>query len=106
MIANKFQYTQCKTQTTSDLSLPFPDTIYDEDEVLLALAEQLGNFTMLVGGPEYVHCLLVSITMQGDDLIISGDQYFIFPNVLSLPLFVFAPAPTGEPGHRRGDGGA
>lgn len=35
------------------------DTIYDEDEVLLALAEQLGNFTMLVGGPEYVHCLLV-----------------------------------------------
>uniref|UniRef100_A0A8C1S3Y2 Serine/threonine-protein phosphatase 2A 65 kDa regulatory subunit A beta isoform n=1 Tax=Cyprinus carpio TaxID=7962 RepID=A0A8C1S3Y2_CYPCA len=39
--------------------LPFlTDTIYDEDEVLLALAEQLGNFTMLVGGPEYVHCLL------------------------------------------------
>lgn len=36
------------------------DTIYDEDEVLLALAEQLGNFTMLVGGPEYIHCLLVS----------------------------------------------
>uniref|UniRef100_A0A674NNF5 Protein phosphatase 2, regulatory subunit A, beta b n=1 Tax=Takifugu rubripes TaxID=31033 RepID=A0A674NNF5_TAKRU len=39
--------------------LPFlTDTIYDEDEVLLALAEQLGNFTMLVGGPEYIHCLL------------------------------------------------
>uniref|UniRef100_A0AAR2KHS8 TOG domain-containing protein n=1 Tax=Pygocentrus nattereri TaxID=42514 RepID=A0AAR2KHS8_PYGNA len=39
--------------------IPFlTDTIYDEDEVLLALAEQLGNFTMLVGGPEYVHCLL------------------------------------------------
>lgn len=37
------------------------DTIYDEDEVLLALAEQLGNFTMLVGGPEYVHCLLVCL---------------------------------------------
>lgn len=36
----------------------FLDTIYDEDEVLLALAEQLGNFTPLVGGPEYVHCLL------------------------------------------------
>lgn len=35
------------------------DTIYDEDEVLLALAEQLGSFTPLVGGPEYVHCLLV-----------------------------------------------
>ena len=36
------------------------DTIYDEDEVLLALAEQLGQFTPLVGGPEHVHCLLVS----------------------------------------------
>ena len=40
----------------------FSDTIYDEDEVLLALAEQLGNFTPLVGGPEHVHCLLVRIT--------------------------------------------
>lgn len=36
------------------------DTIYDEDEVLLALAEQLGSFTPLVGGNEHVHCLLVS----------------------------------------------
>merc|ERR1711971_359328 len=34
------------------------DTIYDEDEVLLALAEQLGTFTPLVGGKEHVHCLL------------------------------------------------
>ena len=34
------------------------ETIYDEDEVLLALAEQLGQFTALVGGPDYVHCLL------------------------------------------------
>ncbi|WAR05502.1 2AAA-like protein [Mya arenaria] len=39
--------------------IPFlTDTIYDEDEVLLALAEQLGQFTPLVGGPDYVHCLL------------------------------------------------
>lgn len=36
-----------------------PDTIYDEDEVLLALAEQLGSFTALVGGPDFVYCLLV-----------------------------------------------
>jgi len=35
------------------------DTIYDEDEVLLALAEQLGTFTPFVGGPEHVHTLLV-----------------------------------------------
>lgn len=39
--------------------IPFlTDTIYDEDEVLLALAEQLGTFTPLVGGAEHVHCLL------------------------------------------------
>ncbi len=37
----------------------FLDTIYDEDEVLLALAEQLGTFTQLVGGDSYVHVLLV-----------------------------------------------
>ncbi|CAH1263810.1 serine/threonine-protein phosphatase 2A 65 kDa regulatory subunit A alpha isoform-like isoform X2 [Branchiostoma lanceolatum] len=45
-------------RTRSEL-IPFlTDTIYDEDEVLLALAEQLGNFTPLVGGEEHVHCLL------------------------------------------------
>ena len=39
----------------------YPDTIYDEDEVLLALAEQLGTFTPFVGGPEHVHTLLVNL---------------------------------------------
>lgn len=39
----------------------FVDIIYDEDEVLLVLVEQLGNFIFLVGGSEYVYCLLVSI---------------------------------------------
>uniref|UniRef100_A0A2P2HWT8 Protein phosphatase PP2A regulatory subunit A n=1 Tax=Hirondellea gigas TaxID=1518452 RepID=A0A2P2HWT8_9CRUS len=39
--------------------IPFlTDTIYDEDEVLLALAEQLGTFSTLVGGPEHVYVLL------------------------------------------------
>jgi len=48
-------------RTRSEL-IPFlADTIYDEDEVLLALAEQLGNFTPLVGGPEFVHCLLAPL---------------------------------------------
>uniref|UniRef100_A0A915KFZ4 Uncharacterized protein n=1 Tax=Romanomermis culicivorax TaxID=13658 RepID=A0A915KFZ4_ROMCU len=48
-------------RTRSEL-IPFlTDTIYDEDEVLLALAEQLGNFTPLVGGPEHVHCLLAPL---------------------------------------------
>jgi serine/threonine-protein phosphatase 2A regulatory subunit A len=39
--------------------IPFlTDTIYDEDEVLLALAEQLGQFTQLVGGQEFTFVLL------------------------------------------------
>lgn len=51
-------------RTRSEL-IPFlTETIYDEDEVLLALAEQLGTFTPLVGGPEYVHCLLVMINIS------------------------------------------
>ena len=37
------------------------DTIYDEDEVLLALAEQLGTFTPLVGGPDHAHILLTPL---------------------------------------------
>ncbi|KAI6205334.1 Serine/threonine-protein phosphatase 2A 65 kDa regulatory subunit A alpha isoform [Aphelenchoides besseyi] len=45
-------------RTRKELIQFLTDTIYDEDEVLLALAEQLGNFVPLVGGPEYVHCLL------------------------------------------------
>lgn len=48
-------------ERTRNELIPFlTDTIYDEDEVLLALAEQLGQFTPLVGGSEYVHVLLVS----------------------------------------------
>lgn len=47
------------TERTRLELIPFlTDTVYDEDEVLLALAEQLGQFTPLVGGPEYVHCLI------------------------------------------------
>ncbi|KAI6660968.1 Serine/threonine-protein phosphatase 2A 65 kDa regulatory subunit A beta isoform [Oopsacas minuta] len=44
--------------------IPFlTDTIDDEDEVLHALAEQLGDkgFIHLVGGQEYAHCLLAPL---------------------------------------------
>lgn len=34
------------------------ESVEDEDEVLTALSEELGNFVELVGGPEYGHCLL------------------------------------------------
>ena len=33
----------------------------DDDEVLLAMAEELGNFVPYVGGPEYAHTLLVPL---------------------------------------------
>lgn len=36
----------------------FLDSVEDEDEVLTALSEELGNFTEYVGGPEYAHVLL------------------------------------------------
>lgn len=46
-------------ERTRDELIPFlTDTIYDEDEVLLALAEKLGEFVPLVGGPAHAHTLL------------------------------------------------
>ena len=41
--------------------LPHSDTLDDDDEVLWALAEQLGDkdFVVFVGGAEYAHTLLV-----------------------------------------------
>ena len=35
-----------------------PESIDDEDEVLLALADELGNFVDFVGGPAFAHILL------------------------------------------------
>lgn len=34
------------------------ESVEDEDEVLTALAEELGSFIEYVGGPEYGHVLL------------------------------------------------
>ena len=36
----------------------FTESIEDEDEVLTALGDELGNFVEYVGGPEYAHTLL------------------------------------------------
>jgi len=49
-------------RTRSEL-LPFltNECIDDEDEVLLALAEELGGFTEFVGGPDEAKCLLVPL---------------------------------------------
>jgi len=39
----------------------FADSVDDDDEVILVLAEQLGKFVGLVGGPEFAHVLLVPL---------------------------------------------
>ncbi len=45
-------------RTRSEL-IPFlTENNDDEDEVLLAMAEQLGSFVPYVGGPSFAHCLL------------------------------------------------
>lgn len=49
-------------ERTRDELLPFiSETVYDEDEVLLALAEQLGEMVPEVGGAEYAYTLLESL---------------------------------------------
>ncbi|CEJ54290.1 Putative Protein phosphatase 2 (Formerly 2A), regulatory subunit A [Penicillium brasilianum] len=46
-------------ERTRDELIPFlDDSVEDEDEVLTALSEELGNFTEYVGGPEHAHVLL------------------------------------------------
>jgi hypothetical protein len=37
------------------------ESVEDEDEVLTALSEELGNFVEYVGGPEYGHVLLAPL---------------------------------------------
>ncbi|KAJ3131992.1 hypothetical protein HK100_005820 [Physocladia obscura] len=47
---------------TRDELIPFLDeSIDDEDEVLLALAEELGSFVEFVGGPPFAHLLLTPL---------------------------------------------
>ncbi|PGH17344.1 hypothetical protein AJ79_01228 [Helicocarpus griseus UAMH5409] len=46
-------------ERTREELIPFlDDSIEDEDEVLTALSEEMGNFVEYVGGPEHAHILL------------------------------------------------
>lgn len=47
----------CSFHTTS-LIQKNTESVEDEDEVLVALSEELGNFIEYVGGPQYGHVLL------------------------------------------------
>ena len=59
-------YTHDTYTYTCTLPLTHTDTLDDDDEVLWALAEQLGDkdFVVFVGGPDYAHTLLVSQLIQ------------------------------------------
>jgi len=49
-------------QRTRDELVPFlQENTDDEDEVLQALAEELGGFVSHVGGAEHAHCLLAPL---------------------------------------------
>ncbi|KAL7676879.1 hypothetical protein ACOME3_003127 [Neoechinorhynchus agilis] len=45
-------------RTRAELMPFLSDSVYDDDEVLLILAEQLAKFVPYVGGEEFVHVLL------------------------------------------------
>lgn len=51
---------------------PDADSIDDEDEVMLVLAEELGKFTDYIGGPEYILILLPALenmAMQEESVV-------------------------------------
>lgn len=48
----------CNNRLAPPSNLTVIDSVEDEDEVLTALSEELGNFTEYVGGPEHGHVLL------------------------------------------------
>lgn len=56
--------------------IPFlTDNCDDEDEVLLAMAEELGTFVPLVGGPSYAYILLMPLeTLATVDETVVRDQ--------------------------------
>ncbi|KAJ5740423.1 hypothetical protein N7493_000295 [Penicillium malachiteum] len=49
-------------ERTREELIPFlDDSVEDEDEVLTALGEELGNFTEYVGGPEHAHVIIAPL---------------------------------------------
>ena len=63
------------------------DTLDDDDEVLWALAEQLGDkdFVVFVGGPEYAHTLLVSQSVRNLASYICQKDTHITTRSMNIP---------------------
>lgn len=51
-------YYQRTVENGSHLTFPGAESVEDEDEVLVALSEELGSFIEYVGGPQWGHVLL------------------------------------------------
>lgn len=47
------------------LNLKILETVFDEEEVSIALADQLGNFLQYIGGPDHVASLLPPLEHLG-----------------------------------------
>jgi serine/threonine-protein phosphatase 2A regulatory subunit A len=58
------------------------ESVEDEDEVLVALSEELGNFVEYVGGPDYGHVLLSPL-----ENLAAIEEPVVRDKVRSLPLF-------------------
>lgn len=54
--APALQLPVCPPLSLSDICTP--ESVEDEDEVLVALSEELGSFTEYVGGPQWAHVIL------------------------------------------------
>ncbi len=54
------------------------ESVDDEDEVLLAIADELGNFTDLVGGPGHAHILFGPLaTLAAVEETLVRDKVFL-----------------------------
>ena len=64
--------------------------------MLLALAEQLGTFTPLVGGAEHVHCLLPPLESLAtvEETIVRDKERTDSATLIQILTFIHAPALT------------
>ena len=64
--------------------------------MLLALAEQLGTFTPLVGGAEHVHCLLPPLESLAtvEETIVRDKERTDSASLIQILTFIHAPALT------------
>jgi hypothetical protein len=73
------------------------DSLDDEDEVLLAVAEELAKFVPLVGGPEYAYTLLAPL--EG---LAQVEETVVRVKVLFLIYLIYDKHRTIEPEHPPG----